>query len=67
MVLEIGTLKKIIQFVPDKLVKINRNVDKIILVPENVDKTYNYLTKLTSATTNEVGVAKGTMVRFIRF
>lgn len=36
-------------FIPNKLIAINNNVDKIIEVPEKTDKLFNYVTKVTGA------------------
>jgi hypothetical protein len=44
-------VKKVVMFVSNKLVAINKNVDKVISLPENADKTFTYITKVTSATT----------------
>ena len=42
MVLSI--IKKVVMFVPDKLIAINKNVNKIIHLPETADKTFTYVT-----------------------
>lgn len=52
-------LKKVIMFIPNKLVTINNNVDKIINLPNRADKTFTYITKVTGATTGAAGAAKG--------
>lgn len=52
-------LKKVIMFIPNKLVAINNNVDKIINLPNRADKTFTYITKVTGATTGAAGAAKG--------
>ena len=54
-------IKKVIMFVPDKLIAINRNANKIINFPETADKTFTYVTKVTGATTGAAGVAKGSV------
>ena len=59
MVLSI--IKKVVMFVPDKLIAINKNVNKIIHLPETADKTFTYVTKVTGATTGAAGAAKGTV------
>ena len=59
MVLSI--LKKIVMFVPNKLVAINNNVDKIIHFPENAYKRFTYPTKVIGATTGLAGMAKRTV------
>ena len=43
-------------FIPNKLISINNNVDKLISLPETADKTFTYVTKVTGATTRAVGV-----------
>ena len=52
-------LKKVIMFIPNKLITINNNVDKIINLPNRADKTFTYITKVTGATTGAAGAAKG--------
>ena len=54
-------IKKVIMFVPDKLIAINRNANKIINFPETADKTFTYVTKVTGATTGVAGVSKGSV------
>lgn len=51
-------IKKIVMFVPNKLIAINKNVNKIINLPETADKTFTYVTKVTGATTGAAGAAK---------
>ena len=46
-------------FVPNKLIAINRNANKIINLPETADKTFTYITKVIGATTGAAGAAKG--------
>lgn len=57
----LSVLKKIVMFVPNKLIAINQNVDKLIALPENADKTFTYITKVTGATTGAAGAAKGSV------
>jgi hypothetical protein len=59
MVLRI--IKKVVKFVPDKLVAINSSIDKVIDLPETASKTFSYFTKLTGVTTGAVGAAKGSV------
>jgi hypothetical protein len=59
MVLQI--IKKVVMFVPDKLIAINNNVNKVINLPETADKTFTYITKVTGATTGAAGAAKGSV------
>ena len=54
-------LKNVVMFVPNKLIAINENVNKIINLPTNADKTFTYVTKVTGATTGAAGAAKGTV------
>jgi hypothetical protein len=54
-------IKKVIMFVPNKLVKLNDSVNTIVAFPEKVDKTFTYITKITGATTGAAGAAKGTV------
>ena len=56
-----SSLRKIVMFVPNKLIALNRNVDKIINIPDAADKTFTYITKVTGATTGAAGAAKGTV------
>jgi hypothetical protein len=52
-------IKKVILFIPNKLILINNNVNKVINLPEAADKTFTYVTKVTGATTGAAGAAKG--------
>lgn len=54
-------IKKVVMFVPNKLIAINNNVNKIINLPETADKTFTYVTKVTGATTGAAGAAKGSV------
>jgi hypothetical protein len=56
-----STVKKIVMFIPNKLISINKNVDKILEFPETTDKLFTYVTKVTGATTGAAGVAKGSV------
>ena len=40
-------LKKVLMFVPNKLIAINSNVNKVINLPVAADKTFTYVTKVT--------------------
>lgn len=53
--------RKFVMFVPDKLIAINENANKIINLPTQADKTFTYVTKVTGATTGAAGAAKGTV------
>ena len=55
------TIKKVITYVPNKIIAINNNVNKIINLPTAADKTFTYFTKVTCATTGAAGAAKGTL------
>jgi hypothetical protein len=57
----LSVFKKVVMFVPNKLVAINKNVDKVISLPENANKTFTYITKVTGATTGAAGAAKGSV------
>jgi hypothetical protein len=54
-------IKRIVMFVPDKLISINKNVNKIINFPETADKTYTYTIKIVGATTGNASAAKGSV------
>jgi len=54
-------LKKIVLFIPNKLIAINNSVNKVISLPETTGKTFTYITKLTGATTGAAGAGKGTV------
>ena len=45
-------------FVPNKLITINQNLDKISTLPKNTDKRFNFITKVTNPRTDVVGAAK---------
>jgi hypothetical protein len=52
-------LKKIVLFIPNKLIAINNNVNKVVNLPETASKGFTYLTKVTGTTTGAAGAAKG--------
>ena len=54
-------VKKVIMFIPNKVVAINRNIDKVISFPDKADKTFTYITKLTGASCGAAGAAKGSV------
>lgn len=61
-------IKKVITFVPskvmlipNKLISINKNRDKIISLPQSTSQTFTYITKITGATNGAAGVAKGSI------
>ena len=54
-------IRKFVMFVPNKLIAINENANKIINLPTEADKTFIYVTKVTGATTGAAGAAKGTV------
>lgn len=54
-------IKKVVTFIPNKLITINNNVNKVINFPDTVDKTFTYVTKVTGATTGAAGVSKGSV------
>ena len=54
-------IRKFVMFVPNKLIAINENANKIINLPTEADKTFTYVTKVTGATTGAAGAAKGTV------
>lgn len=54
-------IKNVVMFVPNKLIVINENVNRIINLPTSADKTFTYVTKVTGATTGAAGAAKGTV------
>ena len=54
-------LKNVVMFVPNKLIAINENVNKILNLPTNADKTFTYVNKITGATTGGAGATKGSV------
>jgi hypothetical protein len=48
-------------FIPNKLIAINNNVNKVISLPETADKTFTYVTKVTGASAGAAGLAKGSV------
>jgi hypothetical protein len=54
-------VKKIVMFAPNKLKAINDSINTVISLPEKADKTFSYVTKVTGATTDVAGVAKGSV------
>ena len=57
----VSIVKKVVMFIPNKLIAINDSINKLIALPKNVDKTFTYVTKVTGATTGATGVAKGSV------
>ena len=54
-------INKVVMFVPNKLIAINTNINKVINLPETADKTLTYVSKVTGATTGAAGAAKGSV------
>ena len=54
-------IKKVVMYIPNKLIAINKSIDKIISIPDKADKTFRYVTKVTGATTGVSGAAKGSV------
>ena len=54
-------IKKVVMYVPNKVMEINENVNKVINLPTAADKTFTYVTKVTGATTGAAGAAKGSV------
>lgn len=54
-------IKNVVMFIPKKLISINENVNRVVNLPTNADKTFTYITKVTGATTGAAGAAKGTV------
>lgn len=55
----IPLIKKVLLLVPNKLILIKNNVNKIIDLPETASKTFTYVMKVTGATT--ASAAKGSV------
>jgi len=54
-------IKKVIMYVPNKVMVINDNINKVVNLPTAADKTFTYVTKVTGATTGAAGAAKGSV------
>jgi hypothetical protein len=54
-------IKKVVLFIPKKLIAINSSVDKVISFPGTADKTFTYVTKVTGVVTGAAGAAKGSV------
>lgn len=54
-------IKKVVMFLPNKAVAINKGLDKVIDLPEKADRAFTYATKVTGATTGAAGAAKGSV------
>ena len=54
-------IKKIILYLPNQVMTVNKNINKVVTLPEKVDKTFTYVTKVTGITTGTAGVAKGSL------
>lgn len=48
-------------FLTNKLLTIKKAIDKIILLPENADKIFGYISKIICATRDAVVVTKGSV------
>lgn len=55
----IKVVRKIIWFVPVKVDKLNNAIEKALNIPEKVESSYIYMTKLFGAMIGTVGVARG--------
>lgn len=55
----LSLIRKVFMFVPNKIIAINNNVDKLISLPENADKTFTFVSKLTGVTVGGAGAGKG--------
>lgn len=53
-------VKKIVMFVPNKLIAINNSVDKLLAMLNKTEKTFTYVKKIIGASTGSAGVAKVT-------
>ena len=60
-IMVLSVFKKVILFVPNKLIRLNDSINKVINLPETTSKTFTYVTKVTGATTGAAGAAKGTV------
>ena len=56
----IKPIKAVASYIPKKVIAINDAVDKMTGLTEKADKTFDYVTKITGASTGAVGAAKGT-------
>lgn len=54
-------IKKVVMYVPNRVIAINDNVNKVINLPTAADKTFTYVTKVTGAATGAAGAAKGSV------
>lgn len=54
-------IKKIVMYIPEKVITINDNVNKVINLPTAANKTFTYVSKVTGATTGAAGAAKGSV------
>lgn len=59
--MSLSVLKSIVLWVPKKLVLINENVNKIISLPDKVEKSFTYFTKVSGATIGAGNLAKGSV------
>lgn len=50
-------VKKAVIYIPNKLVTINKNINKVINFPETADKTFTYVTKVNGVATGVAGAA----------
>lgn len=46
---------KLVMYILDKLVTINKNINKVMNFHETADKSFTYMTKVTGATTGAAG------------
>ena len=45
-------IKKVVMYVPGKLITINKSINKVIDLLEASDKTFTYVMKITGSTTD---------------
>jgi hypothetical protein len=57
----IAFLKKVVLFIPNKLVKINSAIEKVLGLPDKAEKGYVLGTKVLGAGTGAVQAGKGTV------
>lgn len=50
-------IKKVVMYIPSKLIALNEKVNKVINLPTSADKTFTYVTKVTGATNGAAGAA----------
>ena len=57
----LSMIRKIVNFISNNVIAINKSVEKTISFSETAGNTYTYVTKVTRVTTEATGAVKGSV------